>query len=96
MTYARRTDSTHAAVRDTLRKLGYVVIDTSRVGSGFPDLMLCGRGQADTPEVVLVEVKAKTGRLRASQERFRENWPGRYVVLRSAEEAIRWWREEAA
>jgi hypothetical protein len=92
MTYARRTDLSHAEVRDTLRKLGYVVIDTSRVGGGFPDLMLCGHDGA----TVLVEVKAKTGKLRASQERFRENWPGRYVVLRSAEEAVQWWREEAA
>jgi Holliday junction resolvase len=92
MTYARRTDSSHAEVRDTLRKLGYAVVDTSRAGSGFPDLVVCDR----EGRTVLVEVKARTGRLRASQERFRENWPGRYVVLRSAEEAVQWWREEAA
>jgi hypothetical protein len=88
--YAARTDQTHAEVRDALRRLGYTVIDCARVGGGFPDLMLCGHDGA----TVLVEVKAKTGKLRASQEKFRDNWPGRYVVLRSQDEAIQWAQDE--
>lgn len=91
MTYARRTDSSHAEVRDTLRKLGYTVIDTSRFGGGFPDLVCWG----PDARICFVEVKAARGRLRAAQEKFAASCP-RYVVLRSAEEAIRWWREEAA
>lgn len=57
MSYARRTDRTHAVIRDTLRKCGWLVLDCSRVGGGFPDLVCIKAGR-----VVFAEVKdgAKT------------------------------------
>ena len=36
--YAKRTDANHAEIRDELRKAGYIVIDTSHIGNGYPDL----------------------------------------------------------
>jgi hypothetical protein len=92
MTYARRTDSSHAEVRDTLRKLGCRVEDCSWIGRGWPDLMvrLPGRDWA------AIEVKSAKGKLKQAQEQWRDRMGMRYVVLRSAEEAVQWWREEAA
>jgi hypothetical protein len=52
VSYARRTDRTHAVIRDTLRKLGWLVLDCSRVGGGFPDLVCIKAGR-----VVFAEVK---------------------------------------
>ena len=47
-----RTDANHAAITQTLRSCGWYVIDTSRIGSGFPDLLAAKNGA-----IVLVEVK---------------------------------------
>lgn len=50
-----RTDRNHAEIRDVLRARGFEVIDCSRVGSGFPDLLIARHGRLD-----LVEVKDGT------------------------------------
>ena len=36
--HAKRTDANHADIRDGLREAGYIVIDTSHIGNGYPDL----------------------------------------------------------
>lgn len=40
MRYAKRTDANHAAIRDALRALGWVVDDLSGAGGGVPDLVV--------------------------------------------------------
>ena len=62
MRLASRTDSTHASIRDGLRKAGFNVFDTSKIGAGFVDLVVGGRG-----ETYLVEVKSPNGRKTALQ-----------------------------
>lgn len=52
MSYARRTDGPHAAIRTRLRELGWFVRDTSAAGKGFPDLAIAKGGK-----LYLVEVK---------------------------------------
>lgn len=37
---AKRVDSNHADIRTKLRKAGFTVHDTSRLGEGFPDLVV--------------------------------------------------------
>ena len=53
MGYAKRVDNTHAEVRDGLRELGYYVIDMSKVGDDFPDLLVVSKSGV----IVLLEVK---------------------------------------
>lgn len=50
--YARQVDDNHGQVLRCLRGFGFVVIDTSRAGMGFPDLVAARAGR-----LALVEVK---------------------------------------
>lgn len=76
MTYAKRVDLNHADVVKTLRSLGAGVVDMSRVGQGFPDLLVHYKGQC-----VLVEVKSgETKKFTTAQLKFMENWQGPTVV----------------
>lgn len=50
--YAKRTDSNHAQILETLTKCGWYCLDTSRAGFGAPDAIAVRRG-----EVKLIEIK---------------------------------------
>ena len=54
MSYAKKTDRNHAEIRDGLRQVGYTVVDTSRFGEGFPDLIVINK---ECSMVFLTEVK---------------------------------------
>lgn len=87
--YAKKTDTNHMLVVNALRKFGVFVVDTSRVGAGFPDLLCVYRGVT-----VLLEVKDGTRprserKLTPAQQRFHERFPGRVAVAESPEDAIR-------
>ena len=83
MAFARRTDTTHAPIRDALRTVyGEVCVwDTHAFGSDFPDLVLGVRGRT-----ILIEVKTNQNRARgvryrksatnAAQEARRAAWLG--------------------
>lgn len=49
--YARRTDGNHAAILAAMRRVGAWVVDTSRVGNGFPDAMVWHRGSVHMIEI---------------------------------------------
>lgn len=86
-----RVDANHADVRDTLRDLGWTVIDCSRFGDGFSDLIACRRGV-----VLFVEVKdgsksQSRQRLTQDEQAFRDLIEGagaHYRVVRSIQEAV--------
>ena len=79
---AARKDSNHNEIAEYLIGLGYSVLDTSRLGSGFPDLLVGRPGFA-----CLVEIKNGKGKLTEAQEDLRKLWRGPYVVARTPEEA---------
>lgn len=99
--HAARVDTTHAAVRDGLRALGWSVIDTSAAGiEALPDLIVgigasrlpfppdsLARGAICTGEVYMIEVKSPKGRLSTGQQEFTWEWRGNYIVAETAEEA---------
>lgn len=51
MTYARRTDTNHTEVIRALRRFGWCVCDTSRVGGGFPDCVAIRAGRVRFIEI---------------------------------------------
>lgn len=82
MTWAKRTDSNHQAIGNALRRLGFMVLDLSRVGSGCPDYLVhLGSFWA------LVEVKTEKGKLRREQLEFQKTWP--VTVIRTLEDVVR-------
>ena len=90
MRRAARTDANHKQIVDALKAYGVSVIDTSKLGAGYPDLTL---GHAE--QTLLMEVKNPAtayGRkgLNQNQKTWREKWNGgAYCVVDSIEAAIR-------
>ena len=92
MSDRKRTGAIYAAIRLALRWAGWHVIDTSRVGEGFPDLLA-----ARSTRLVLVTVtdgtKAKRRqRLTVPQLRTREALLAagvRVVVVTSVDDALK-------
>ena len=83
MSYARRTDTTHAEIVAALRALGWLVHDTHALPN-FVDAV----GYRPRDGVVLFEFKTGKGRLTKSQDKLiAKGWPVR--VLRTAADAAR-------
>jgi hypothetical protein len=84
-----RTDKGHKAIVQALRQVGCKVSDTSRVGQGFPDLVVrhfCCDGCKEW-RVKLMEIKEPKGKLTPDQEQFIQDWP-ETVIVRSVQEAL--------
>lgn len=81
MRLANRRDVNHADIADAFRRMGWSVADTSRIGGGFPDLCIAKRGIT-----VLIEVKAKNGKLRKSQIDFAVDWHGMIFNCRTIDD----------
>jgi Holliday junction resolvase len=86
MAYAKKVDANHSIIVKTLRQLGCSVFDTSKVGRGFPDLVV-GKNN----KTVLVEVKAdEKAKWTVGQKLFMLNWNGSAVArIDSIDSAIR-------
>ena len=86
MTYAKRVDLNHQEVVKTLRSLGATVFDASRLGQGFPDLVVGYNHQT-----VLVEIKSgEAKKFTAAQLKFMADWKGSAVVrINDVDGAIR-------
>ncbi len=86
MSYARKVDQNHSLIVKTLRDLGCSVFDTSRVGGGFPDIVV-GKNN----KTILVEIKAtEKSKYTPAQEMFMMNWRGSAVArLNDVDGAIR-------
>jgi Holliday junction resolvase len=82
--YRQRPDKNQRQIVDALEKIGCTVYDASRVGGGFPDLVVGRAGQC-----YLLECKTQKGKLNAEQQRFRDWWNGNYAVVRTPMEAVK-------
>ena len=87
--WARRTDNNHAEIRDGLRRLGYRVADTHRLGKSYPDLVV-----ADKKRMLWVEVKGETGELSEGQVKFITQWLGHVIVATTVEDVVRGFNQE--
>ena len=100
--YARRKDNNQSAMESELRQLGFHVADTSRLGGGFPDMVVSGWSRRKgCVMALLVEVKMPEGKLTDDEWKFVEEFPqdGPYIIAYSTEDVLEWfdamdgWRE---
>lgn len=78
MTYARRKDASHNLIADALRAAGILVLDGSRAGSGFPDL-LCYDPSADR----WLPIECKSDRRISHYSKGHELTPGQLALRAS-------------
>jgi len=85
---AAKVDANHAEIVKDLRKYGHDVYDMSRVGQGFPDLLVCAH-----KKWVLLEIKdgsrpPSERRLTEAQQKWHAACRGPVAVVASRDEAI--------
>lgn len=76
MRRSAKSDSNQAEIVDCLRKAGRCVFVASRIGGGFPDLIVHWNGN-----VVFMEVKSENGELNDLQIDFHSKWRGPAIVI---------------
>lgn len=90
MAWAKRTDANHSAITLELQRMGWSVVNLSRVGQGCPDILI-GAGFY----TMLAEIKVEKGKLNERQQDFGRKWMGSPIlILRSPEQAVLAVREE--
>ena len=82
-----RADLNQKKIVDALRSIGATVEITSQQGNGFPDLVV---GYMKRTHLIEVKNPEANGKLRATQEIFRDKWKGTDVhVVNTVDEALR-------
>ena len=92
MIYARKIDATHRSIRDALRKAGYAVEDTSRVGGGFFDLIATKHHRAFFIECKSDKKVRRNRRegLSEAQVDFMARWQGPSIIVTESPEDALW------
>lgn len=81
--WAAKVDGNHQEIVSALRLCGWQTADTSRVGGGFPDLVIAKGGRT-----ILVEVKMPKGKLLPVQRAWLTSWPGETAIVRSVDDVL--------
>lgn len=84
MRRASRVDNTQSQIVLALRQAGAFVWDCSRLGNGFPDLLVAHRGT-----LYLLECKSPGGRLTPREQEFIQRCPVPVHIVYSPEDALR-------
>lgn len=87
---ARRVDANQSVIASAAIAMGCSVADTSKLGAGFPDLVL-GVSTLKGRVNFLVEVKdgakpPSARKLTTAEREFRDGWRGQYAVVSSVDE----------
>lgn len=82
---ARRKDANQGEIEEALTTAGYHFVDTSRLGFGFPDLIVASKAGQN----VFVEVKMPGAKLTPDELKFHSRWPNRIEIAYSAEQILR-------
>lgn len=81
---ACKVDKNQGEIVSAYRAMGFSIVDTSRVGQGFSDLVVGKFGRT-----YLVEVKTLTGAMEKTQRNFKKEWRGCYRVVRTLDDVIK-------
>lgn len=89
MRRAAKVDANHSEIVAALRHVGASVADASKLGGGFPDLVVGFRGRTWLLEVKDGSKPPSARKLTPDQVAFRDGWRGHYAVVNSSDEAIK-------
>ena len=78
-----KIDGNQTEIIEALRAAGFYVFDCSRMGRGFPDLLVNSYAR-----VVLMEIKTQEGRLTPAEQKFHAEYKGELYIVRSVEDAL--------
>jgi hypothetical protein len=86
MRRSAKKDDNHNAIRDSLLRSGFSVMETHQLGDGKIDMVVALRKRT-----VVVEIKnPKTkGKLNDLQQTFFDLWQGEKIVARCAEDVLK-------
>jgi len=76
-----KVDANHGEIVGAFNKLGAQVFDTSGIGGGFPDLLVCARGGSHFVEVKNAQTPYGRRGLNPAQKDFAESWQGGPVYV---------------
>jgi hypothetical protein len=83
--YRVKRDANQGEIEGALTEAHYIWHDTSRLGSGFPDLVALSRAG----RIVMLEIKAPGGSMTKDERDFHLLWTGAPLyVVRSGQEAV--------
>lgn len=85
---AAKVDANQAEIVEALRRVGAIVQVTSKVGGGFPDLVVGFRGNNYILEIKDGDKPPSARRLTEEQELWHARWRGSVVVVGSVVEAL--------
>lgn len=88
MRRAARVDANQAEIVAALRDVGCSVADTSRLGQGFPDLVVGRAGITFLLEIKNGRAIPSAQRLTPDEQAWHQAWRGQVAVVRSVEEAL--------
>lgn len=92
MRRAAKVDANHADIREALRKAGWHVEDTFKLGNGFPDLVAIKHGRVEFIEVKDGRKSPSARKLTEDEQALANRFAaaGKWVhVIESVEQAVR-------
>jgi len=91
--YRHKTDGNQTQIIKELRQAGYSVFSTSKVGDGFPDIVVSGYWVEGKMYVdKLVEIKMPGGKLTPDEVIFHDSWNTSIITAYSAQDVIDWFQ----
>ncbi len=94
MGLAKRIDQNQTEIIETLRLLGCSVANTSRMGMGFPDIVIGLNGKNYLIEIKNGSKPPSAQALTSPEKRFHQFWRGQITVIKSTKEAIEFVNKE--
>lgn len=88
MRRAARTDANQREIVLALRRIGASVAVASKMGGGFPDLVVGYRGRNWLLELKRDDVSPSRSTLTPDQVEWNASWLGQWAVVRNVDEAI--------
>ena len=88
MRRAAKTDDNHMELIRAFRKAGFSVADTSKLGKGFPDIVIARNLHTACVEIKDGKKPPSARKLTGDERKFRDNWMGAYFVVKSIYDVV--------